>query len=188
MKEEEIKINIIIMNAMKILSILSIIMILFGCRNENEPSKDVASRSKEKNNIFEYQVNFPDTVYVNRSYEGEISYKSPFDTITKKFSDPKQSRYVVFRTLPNKSYNFLRDFYVDSLKEYRIGAIDNRSIPFYDLSFKTTGTYEIKGLINDQILIDPNTKYNRDKNKIRLLEQDYPISFKVVAIDSTYSQ
>ena len=137
---------------------------------------------------FKYKIDFPDTVFVNDKNDGEIIYESPFDTITDNFSDPDKSRYVVFRILPNKSYNFLRDFYVDSLKEYRIGAIDNKSIPFYEFSFNETGIYEIEGLINDQILIESNTEYNNDKNNVRLIEKDFPVSFQVVVIDSAEQQ
>ena len=157
---------------------------LIGCRDGGKTNGNFVSNSVEPDEIFEHTVIFPDTVYINELNDGEIVYKSPVDTITDIFSDPKQNRYVVFRTLSNNSYSFHKEFYVDSIKEYRIGAINNRSIPFYDLSFTQTGTYKISGLINDLVLIQPQTKNNLDQTKVRLIEEDYPISFNVVVIDS----
>ena len=165
---------------MRKLLIITILLCLVGCRGRNNSSN--IGTIKETN--FQYEIHFPDTVYVNKLYDGEITYQSPFDTIIEKFFDPKKKRYVVFRTLPNKSYSFHNDFLRDSLNEYRIGAIDNRSIPFYDLSFSTTGVFEINGLVNDQVLIEPKTKHNRDEFNFRLIEHDFPISLKVVVIDS----
>lgn len=170
---------------MKYILLLSLLLILFGCKEAGQPTDKPVSDSLEREKEFTYKINFPDTVFLNKKNDGEILYESPYDTITDNFSESKQNRYVVFRTLSNNSYNFPKSLYNDSLQEYRIGAIDNRVIPFYELSFNTTGTYEIVGLINDQILIEPNTKYNSDKNNYRLIERDFPVSFKVVVIDST---
>ncbi len=161
---------------------LFIPLVIIGCRNEQEAGDEV-SQSLKPDQKFEYSVKFPDTVYVNESNDGEIFYKTPLDTIVEKFFDPKQNRYVVLRTLSDSLYTFHSDQYSDSLKEYRIGAIDNRSLPFYDLSFKTTGTFEINGLINDLVLREPKTKNNSNENKVRLIEEDFPLSFRIVVIE-----
>ncbi len=160
-------------------------IVIFGCNDKKETSPKEISHNVKKENHFQYQVNFPDTIYVNKSYAGEIYFESPLDTITEIFFDPKKYRYVVFTTLPHDLYTFHKDFYKDSLGEYRIGAIDNRIIPFYELYFNTTGTYKIEGLVNDLVLIQPNTKYNNDERNILLIEHNFPISFIVVVIDST---
>ena len=159
--------------------ILILFLFLFSCKQENG-KKEIQTSDSEK---FQFQVKFPDTVVVNEKNDGTIIFQSPIDTITDKFSDPEQNRYVIFRTLPNKDYNFLNEQFNDSLKEYRIGAIDNRTIPFYELVFNKTGDYKIEGLVNDQILIEPNTKFNKNKEDFRLIEKDFPISFKVVVVD-----
>lgn len=168
--------------AMRRFILLTVILVLAGCRDEKE-TDDVVSQTVETDKFFKYSVKFPDTVYVNELNDGEIIYESPFDTITDNFSDPIQDRYVVFRTLPNSSYSFYKDFYNDSLQEYRIGAIDNRTIPFYDLTFQKAGNYKIDGLINDLVLIEPQTKNNSDKTKVRLIETDFPMFFNVVVIE-----
>ena len=169
---------------MRKLILLAIILVLAACKGEKEKG-DVVFHAVDIDEFFKYKVKFPDTVYVNELNDGEIIYESPFDTITDNFSDPNQERYVVFRTLSNNSYFFYKDFYNDSLQEYRIGAIDNRTIPFYDLTFQKAGNYKIDGLINDLVLIEPQTKNNSDETNLRLLERDFPISFNVVVIDST---
>ncbi|MBZ9631900.1 hypothetical protein LB465_14015 [Salegentibacter sp. LM13S] len=168
---------------MKHFAFLLIMLVFISCKESKKTNDAIVFHSMSTDKNFEYSVNFPDTVYVNEPNDGEFQYKSPLDTITKNFSDPRQNRYVVFRTLPDNTYDFHRDFFNDSLQEYRIGATDNRSIPFYDLSFKTTGVFEINGLINDLVLIEPQTENNQDKTKIRLIEEDFPVSFKVVVID-----
>ncbi|MCF4102839.1 hypothetical protein L1I30_14265 [Gillisia sp. M10.2A] len=164
--------------------ILILSLFLISCKQENRKEEIRNSDSAHSQKKYQFQVNFPDTVYVNEKNDGTIVFKSPIDTITESFSDPEQDRYVIFRTLPNNAYNFLNEQFNDSLKEYRIGAIDNRTIPFYDLTFEKTGTYEIEGLINDQVLIGPNTRFNKNKEDFRLVEKDFPVSFKVIVIDS----
>ena len=165
-------------------TLLVVILIMISCRDEKETG-DVFSQTEDQDPFFKYSMKFPDTVYVNELNEGEIIFESPFDTITETFSDSLESRYVVFRTLSSNSYKFLDNFYNDSLQEYRIGAIDNRTIPFYELSFNQPGIYKIKGYVNDQVLLESNTEHNSDSINLRLLEMDFPMSFNVVVIDST---
>ena len=76
-------------------------------------------------------------------------------------------------------YNSDKELYDDSLMEYRFGATDNKTIPFYDITFNKTGTFYIKGIIEDIILISDSVH----KDKERMIELSGEISHKIVVLE-----
>lgn len=165
----------------KYLGFLSFIIIFFSCKEKNTSSnkQEIRTNSYTEQTKFEYEFLFPDTVYTDKSYDGKIIFKSPLDSITEKIFEPKIYRYVVFR-LPSKvNYNSNNRFYNDSLAEYRFGAVNNRTIPFYDISFNKRGVFYLDGIVHDIILIDTLS----DSNKTRLIDINKEVRHKVVVIE-----
>ena len=170
---------------MKFIIVFFLALIYLGCKDlSNDSAKNLSPKKEKDKHGFDYRIDFPDTLYLNKLYDGEIYYESPMDTIIKKFFNPEEDRYVVFRCPPGNGYTFRQKSYIDSIGEYRFGAVNNRTIPIYDLIFSKTGNYKISGFVNDLVLLNPETKYNKDEEKIRLIERDFPITLNIVVIDS----
>lgn len=161
--------------------ILGMCMIIFSCKeNKNLPAKlESKTKSHLIKNDFKYEFDFPDTILVNKPYDGKIYFESPLDTVTEKFFDKKKYRYVVFKLPKDNRYNSDKELYDDSSMEYRFGATDNKTISFYDITFNKTGTFQIKGILEDIIIISDSV----DKDKKRMIELSGEISHKIVVLE-----
>ena len=128
-----------------------------------------------------FEINFPDTVYINRSYNGEIKYKSKLDTIITTFGDSKKNRYTRFIMRKSKYVNY--DFNILKLNiKDTFGAINNRIIPFYNIKFNELGIHYIDGIINDIVYIDTVKSKRKDSDLVRLIENEVRVTHKVVVI------
>ena len=130
----------------------------------------------------EYSMEFPDTVYRNQSYEGQIYYKGSFDTIITELVNKEKYRYILFRSL--KSENV--DYTVEHLKRIvkdTFGAVTNRIIPLNNVVFGNKGEFFIDGIIEDTVIIDSHEKNEEGKNIEQLMRQEFRITKKVVVID-----
>lgn len=69
---------------------LSLILafMLFACNNKND--KDIISKREESK---KYRFDFPDTLIVNKKYNGVLHYKSKLDSISSKIGDSENYRY-----------------------------------------------------------------------------------------------
>ncbi|PKQ46765.1 hypothetical protein [Confluentibacter flavum] len=168
------------MNKLNIKLIACIIIFslnLISCRKEE--NKKIKSRAEMA--YIEFEFDFPDTVYLNKKYHGEIKYKSGFDEIITTFNDKHKNRYTRFiaaKTTSDINYSVerLRKIATDTF-----GAIDNRTIPFYDIKFSKLGVNYIDGIINDIVLIVPK---DTDKNEYYpLLRNEIRATHKVFVID-----
>ena len=155
----------------------------FSCKKEK---RDMLFEEKPLGLIMskriEFIINFPDTVHLGKEYKGEILYKSLLDTITSTFDDQHNIRYVRFIMLVNNNVDY-DDDYLKLIVKDTFGAIDNRKILFYGVKFDKLGEYYIDGLINDLVLIDTMTKYNKRTDKLRLIENEERVTHKVVVIE-----
>ena len=144
------------------LLILVSLAILSSCKEEK-----VNRYFAEK--TIQYELDFPDAVYRNKLYDGKIKYTSALDTIITTFGDKRKNRYTRFIMLKTNTvdydFNHLKKVAIDSF-----GALDNRTIPFYDIKFPEAGVYYIDGIINDIVTID--TVSNSGKVK-----EDYLVRF-----------
>lgn len=156
---------------------------LLSCRENHEKLEVPKILEKKKKNI-DFEVVFPDTVYVNKEYKGKIFYKSILDTITTSFDDEDKKRYTILyvKILQNYSYN---DFEFSSFKkssELQYGASNNNEIPFYRIEFDSVGVFYINGVIEDFVYI--NLKQNDENGKPlrRVVEVQEELLHKVVVI------
>lgn len=166
----------------KIIIIFSILLLsfVFSCKkdkiNENKKTKNLT-----ETNAF-VKFNFPDTVYVNKLYNGKIEYKGVLDTITTSFDDKIKSRYISFYMTKTKNIDYeMKQLYKIKLDTF--GAIDNRTIPFYDVKFSELGIHYIDGLINDHVTIDTLIR-SKPTDKVRYIENVLRVTHKVFVIES----
>ena len=101
----------------------------------------------------EFKVDFPDTVELNKTYDGVIYFKSGLDSVITTFGNKQKNRYARF--IVAKKHDHIND--VEELRKVVVdtfGALNNREIPFYDIKFDKSGTYYLQGIIDDIVLID----------------------------------
>lgn len=162
-----------------IILFFSLSQLFISCKKEI----DIVKEPKKQNSIkkIEFTVNFPDTLYTNQVYDGEISYKSSLDTIITKFGDTNKNRYARFilTTTDNVNYDFT---HLKGIVKDTFGALNNRKIPFYDIKFSKPGVYYIDGIINDMVVINLNKKDKAGDDLSRLIENEERVTHKVVVV------
>ena len=174
------------LQAILITGISVLLLITFSCKKELSNTDDVQKRLNHKQvsekGSAEFVFEFPDTVFINKIYNGKILYKGIFDTITTSFNDEKKSRYISYYMTQSKNkINNLEQFYKIKLDTF--GAINNRIIPFYDIKFKELGTFYIQGFINDHVLIDSIIGESNPTDEARYVEKIVIASHKVIVIN-----
>ena len=160
--------------------IVTTIQLFVSCKEEKkirqEDMKKVAQRP------IEYAIEFPDTVVVNELNDGIIKYKSKLDTIITTFGDRKKNRYTRFILTATKNPNYDFKHLKETVRD-TFGAINNRKIPFYRITFSKPGVYYLDGIINDIVLIDLNKKDKAGDDLSRFIEQEERVTKKVVVIN-----
>lgn len=147
------------------------LLLFFSCK------EDLKSSKVFKNEVVEYKFEFPDTIKVNKSYDGKIIYKGVLDTLTTSFEDKRKSRYIYFYMNKTKKIETeIKKLKLEKLDTF--GAINNRIIPFYDISFNKSGVYYLDGYIEDHVIIDNKT----DSKKNRYIENIVKATHKVVVV------
>lgn len=161
-----------------IIAILVLQFITFSCEKKE---KNVSKQEIKKQ--IDYKIEFPDTVYINNTYNGVIKYKSVLDTITTSFDDKKKNRYVIFYLTivdkPDPDYKHLKKI------AKKFGADNNREISIYDIKFTKTGVYYIDGIINDYVVLDINKKDKEGFELVREIENEQRVIHKVVVIENS---
>jgi hypothetical protein len=162
----------------KIVIILIFTICFTSCKRE------VKENLHSKKAYAKYRVDFPDTVVVNKYYEGKIIYKSNLDTITLILNkiDNKKSRmleYAFAKTkLMNQDERILKKYITDTMY-----AKSNTSIPLF-LKFNKLGVNYIDGIIKDEVWLDTiEIKNNKKEKKMRIITNEFRATKKVVVID-----
>ena len=161
-------------------------LIILSCKDSLNVEKEIVKgkenvQKKFKNKLVEFEFDFPDTIYINKLYNGKLRYKSVLDTITTSFDDEKKSRYISFYMNKTKDVNYK----IEELKTMKLdtfGAIDNRTIPFYKIKFTELGVHYIDGIINDHVSIDTLIQFNKSIDKVRYIENVVRATHKVVVV------
>jgi thioredoxin-related protein len=166
--------------------LLSSIFLALCCKDnkeiDNEELIDKEINEENNNKVIEFKIKFPDTLYVNQPKDGVIQYKSVLDTITTTFGEKEKNRYTRFILTTTDSINYDYKHLKQSVKD-TFGAINNRTIPFYNIKFTKPGIYYIDGLINDIVVIDLHTNDSEGNEMFRLIENDERVTHKVVVIE-----
>lgn len=163
-----------------IIVVFALQLSILSCKKKASVVSEQKAKGYTQKGI-EFKVEFPDTLYVNQSYDGVIRYKSVLDTIITTFGNKKKNRYTRFilttTNNPNYDYKHLKQIVKDTF-----GAKNNREIPLYDIKFSKLGIYYIDGIINDIILLDLNKKDKEGDALSRFIENEERVTHKVVVI------
>ena len=159
-----------------------ILLILFSCKDNQSTKNESSKKNVAKITTAFVKFIFPDTVYIDKLYNGEIKYKGVLDTITTSFYDDKKSRYISFYMTKTRNIDYdIKQLYKIKLDTF--GAVDNRTIPFYDVKFTELGVHYIDGIINDHVTIDTLTRPKKSTDKVRYIENVLRATHKVVVIE-----
>lgn len=164
--------------------IIVAVLTLASCKKETTRIEvDIQVPEVEKDPI-QYVFNFPDTVYINQSYNGTILYESILDTITTSFEDNLYHRYVIFCM---KKTNTI-DYTLKELKKMELdstGADNHRQISLYNIKFTEKGVQYIDGIIVDEVIFDTpeNTESTTKDSLFRYITNEVRAIHKVVVIE-----
>ncbi|MDD2985482.1 hypothetical protein [Flavobacterium sp.] len=126
---------------------------------------------------------FPDTVYVNESYDGKISFKSNFDTITTSLSDYQKARFLEYSfwltKKPIEDNKLLKKMVTDTFV-----AETNRLIPLYDIKFDKLGLHYFNGIIKDEIIIAKGGVLKDGSKGDRIITNEIRLTRAVYVIDN----
>lgn len=154
--------------------------------------KEKLTKSEEFVNVVfkgkgvEYRIEFPDTIFKGKKYKGKISYTNSLDTIAESMindSTSKRNRYIIFSMTLTDNIDYAeKDLW--KIAKDTFGALDNHTIPFYDIKFDKTGIFFIDGVINDQGYITSDTKNKEGSYDTRIITNEFRATKKVVVIEN----
>ncbi|MCC9070909.1 hypothetical protein LNQ49_04770 [Flavobacterium sp. F-65] len=161
-----------------IIKMMIAVTLLVGCNNKEKITQVNNSQIEFRNQTMSYIFDFPDTVSVNKQYNGMIIYKNILDTITTHLANPKDSlrdRYITYSmTIAKKILNDENS--LKSIVKDTFGAVDNRTIPLFKLKFQHPGIYFIDGFITDNGYLRIHKG-----DSTRIITNEFRIYHKVVA-------
>lgn len=170
---------------MRLLMII-LAFVFFGCNGKRKTERNQILNDEnldlKKIERIWCEINFPDTVYKNSAYDGEILFISQLDTITTVFTDKQKDRYVIANVFLTKNIDYDHDQLKKVAKDL-YGAVDNRHIPLDSLVFYNTGDYFIDAIVNDAVYMDLFQKNEKGEELLRLIETEVRVTKKVVVID-----
>ncbi len=146
---------------------LILIVLLFSCNKKKENHLYV-----DKQKSLKFSFIFPDTLHINKKYDGEIKYENTLDSITTKFDDNSKNgayRYIYFSLLKTNNIDYDQK-YLGKIVKDTFGAIDCHTIPFYNIKFDKLGRHFIDGIINDYVSFETDKKDINGKIKSRIIQ------------------
>ena len=151
----------------------------FSCKNETEPK---LIKKIDKGN-FKISVDFPDTVYINKRYNGRINYKNDLDSLTTKLLDVKKFRLIEYAFLITNNINYDVKHLKTIVKD-TIYTNNNRFIPLSAISFNKLGVNYLDGIITDEVNIDTLAlREGKMQASTRIISDDFRVTHKVIVIE-----
>ena len=163
---------------MKKINLFSIIVLslLISCKDE------VKQNNNNNKDHFKISLIFPDTVYINKSYDGKIDFKNDLDTITTSFDDIKKARFLEYSFLITKKINY-KDDYLKKIVKDTFVAETNRMIPLYNIKFDKLGLNYFDGMITDEVIIANGGKNSKGEPMDRIITNEFRLTRGVYVID-----
>jgi hypothetical protein len=159
-----------------ILILLLISFLLFSCK---EKIKQEIKIERDNSNI---KLVFPDTVYINEGYDGEIKYKNHLDTITTTLDDVKKYRYIEYYFLKTKNINY-DETYLKTIIKDTAYADNSKVIPLLYVKFDKLGQNYIDGIITDEVSILNGGKLVGGKPGTRIITNQFRVTKGVYVIE-----
>ena len=165
----------------KIVFSLGIIFLLTSCKKEEEV-KELKKTEEIRMDKQRITLVFPDTVYINKSYNGRIDYENDLDTITTSFNDVKKYRFVDYYFLITKKTNYSVEYLKKIVKDTAY-ADNNRIIPLYNIKFNKLGLNYFDGIIMDEVNISHGTKGKNGEPMDRIITNEIRLTRGVYVIE-----
>ena len=140
----------------KLFWLLIFVLINTSCKNpknHSDLSPDTVKPDSSQTEM-SYRIIFPDTVKLNKEYDGYIEYKGAFDSVTTKMFGDKFKRRVVLEIDSISGFSANKKFYDNKQSGYRFLALNNHKIPLLDFSFHSLGTFEMEYNLEDSYLLN----------------------------------
>ena len=159
----------------KTITLIILTIAIVSCSHHREQNIINESKSEFQNERMSYIFDFPDTVVINKTYNGMIIYKNILDTISVHLANPDsiRDRYIIYSMAITNS--LLSD--KDLRKKVRdtFGAVDNRTIPLLKLKFTHPGPCYLDGYITDNGYIKI-----KGVDSTRIITNEYRITHRVI--------
>lgn len=156
--------------------ILLAVFIIISC-SDNKGDKKASKKNLGSKYIFSIK-HFPDTVLVDKIYEGEIEYESELDTINL----PNEDERFIFLYITTQKGSF-KDIEAIKKVEHEVFKIDKNGIIAFRFKFKNTGVNYFNGMIEDMVILNNHYK----DGKARIITHLTEIKKEVFVIDKNES-
>ncbi|RNL83110.1 hypothetical protein ED312_15720 [Sinomicrobium pectinilyticum] len=146
---------------------LSGFLLFSSCNNKTK-------KKEEKNSTSQIEIKLPDSLQMNTEMEGEIIYRSDFDTVRLKNGE---KRYIYLYLSEGDSP--LSDF--RELKKQEMDTFvpinDEHLIPVYNIVFEKSGKKFINGVLVDQIF------KNEEEGNVKITTLETKVIHPIVIYD-----
>jgi hypothetical protein len=158
------------------LVLVAVCACLISCKKENNNSQKVAHAT--------FNFNFPDTVIINKYYDGNINFKGDFDTITTFLNKVvnKKGRMIEYGFVKTQRLTNDEKVLKKSIKDTMF-ATSNISIPLFT-KFNKLGINYVDGIIKDEVWIDTIEIINgRKEKRVRIISNEFRATHKVFVVE-----
>jgi len=161
-------------------SLLLLLLLHVSCKKESITEENNMESVEQINERYPKFI-FPDTLIVNKKYNGKILYKGVNDSITTKVGGSgKKTRYILYiHDKVSKPFKAIEDVYKSKNTDTVI-ALQAGHIDLLGISFSKTGVHYIDGIISDELFF----KELDSKGMVEIKKTITFIGHKVVVIDS----
>ncbi len=154
-----------------------LVFMFFACNNKND-KESVPKKDKSKN----YRFDFPDTLIVNKKYNGVLYYESKLDSISTKIGDLENYRYSRLLITKTDKIASTNDEIFKKIKD-TFWAKNNREIIFTDVVFDKIGVFYLEGYIYNLAGVKLAKKDENGENMYDMIEEFEPVIHKVIVIE-----
>ena len=155
--------------------LLSSFIFFLSCKDKED------SIEENKINKSQISLDFPDTVFVNKPYNGRINYKNALDTITKSLDDIKKYRFIEYSYTKTNTINYDEKHLKNIVTDTFI-ALKSSFIPLNNIQFDKLGVNYIDGMITDEVMIDNGIKNEKGEPVIRIITNEFRVTKEVFVI------
>lgn len=159
----------------KKISIFIILLLLISCK------KEVVILKEPVENDLSINIDFPDTVFINKGYDGKINYKNDLDTVTKTLNKLNPLRTIAFTFLKTDEINYSNQ-HLKKIVTDTFYSESNKTIPFF-VKLDNLGIYYIDGIITDEVVIENGGKNSKGELMDRIITNEFRATKKVVVIE-----
>lgn len=166
---------------MKIVKVIVPFIITFFLSCDKKEASLVNNNAYDKSEKEVAIADFPDTIHINKIYQGNITYTSKLDTITRKLNGNNDiRRYIMLIYYP--PINLGRDKGSGKIPSDTTFAYKLPDVPIRDIQFKEEGHYQLEWVIKDMVIFD-TIKSRTGAKELPMKVEETRITKKVIVLD-----